>query len=85
MRDQLEAVWKQTGSIPDQLNMQLPVLFVDVWYCFLELHSTRGSNGFGLNPISYSEIKAWSELTGRNPEPEDVRLIKMLDTVALNG
>lgn len=65
--------------------MELPVLFIDVWGWFLELHSTRGSNGFGLNPISYSEIKAWSELTGRNPSPEDVRLIKMLDTVALNG
>lgn len=65
--------------------MELPVLFFDVWAWFIELHNARGSNGFGMNPISYSEIKAWSELTDNHPTSEDVRLIKMLDRIALNG
>lgn len=64
--------------------MELPVLFLDVWTWFIELHNTRGSNGFGMNPITYCEIKAWSELTGNFPSNEDVRLIKLLDRVALN-
>jgi len=81
----LEAVWKQTGKIPEQLSMELPVLFFDVWTWFIELHNTRDYSEYAAKPITYTEILSWSTLTGRCPLPEDVRLIKMLDRIATNG
>lgn len=51
------------------------------WYC--ELGGARTSNGFGLNPISYSEIRAWADLTGADPTPWEVSLLKRLDMVTL--
>lgn len=51
------------------------------WYC--ELGGSRTNNGFGLNPISYSEIKAWADLTGAEPTPWEVSLLKRLDQVTL--
>lgn len=45
----------------------------------------RGSNGMTLNPISFTEIKAWAELTGTEITPKEVRLLKMLDGAVLNG
>lgn len=78
-------VWKKTNVIPEQLNLEMPELFCELWSWFLELHETRTSNRFGPNAISYSEIKAWSELTGRSILPHQVTLIKKLDRVVLNG
>lgn len=46
---------------------------------FGELASARTSSGFGGNPISYSEVKAWAELTGRKPSPLEVNALRRLD------
>lgn len=32
-------------------------------------------------PISYTEIKAWSELTGAQPSPWEVMAVKRLDQI----
>jgi hypothetical protein len=45
---------------------------------FGELAGSRAS-GFGVGPITYSEIEAWSRLTGRSPDPIEVRAIRALD------
>jgi len=58
-------------------------MLVSVWEDFLELHSARGSNGFGANPISYTEIDAWTRLSGYVLSPQDVKIIKLLDRVYL--
>lgn len=78
-------IWKKTGVVPEQLNLEIPELFYDVWTWFLELHAARSSNGFGPNTISYTEIKAWSDLTERRLTPHQVALIKQLDRIVLNG
>lgn len=54
-----------------------------IWEWFLELHSARGSNGFSSNPIEYTQIKAWSELTGASPEPWEIKAIKSMDNALL--
>lgn len=54
-----------------------------LWGWFIELASARTSNGFGLNPISYVEIAAWARLTGREPSPWEVSLLKRMDGAAL--
>lgn len=54
-----------------------------VWYWFIELHNSRTSSGFGLNPIQYSEIKAYFDLKNIVPEEWEVQLVKKLDAIAL--
>ena len=78
-------VWKKTGIKPEELTLELPVVFFELWEWFIELHMARGSNGMTLNPISFTEIKAWAELTGTEITPKEVRLLKMLDGAVLNG
>jgi hypothetical protein len=55
-----------------------------VWSYFSQLHNARTSNGFGANPISYSEISAWNDLTDSSITPFEVKIIKRLDIVYLN-
>ena len=55
-------------------------------YClawFDELHRTRSSNVSGQNPISYSEIDAWSRLTNIELTPLEVSIIVGLDNAYL--
>lgn len=47
------------------------------------MSGARTSNGFGLNPLSFAEIQAWAALTGADPTPWEVSLLKRLDGVTL--
>jgi hypothetical protein len=58
-----------------------PLRYVLEW--FLELAAARGSSGFGISPLSFTEIKAWSELTGRRLSAAEVRLLRALDAAFL--
>jgi len=51
----------------------------------VELHSSRGRSELGLCPISYPDIAAWASLTETQVTPEDVRLIKLIDVLAINN
>lgn len=35
----------------------------------------------GVNPLSYAEIMAWSELTGADPRPHEVAALIEIDAV----
>jgi hypothetical protein len=48
------------------------------------LNSARTSNGFGVNPLSYSEIKAYYDLQQQVPEPWEADLIRYMDNVTLS-
>lgn len=41
--------------------------------------TTRRPRGFGLCPIPFSEMKAWAELTGRNPSPLETYALTAID------
>lgn len=86
LRDQLEVVWKTTGVKPPELEppCELNQLFYDAWRFFLDLHSCRSSNGFGVNSLSYSEMKAYFELNQIEPFWYEIEAIKMFDTVFLD-
>jgi hypothetical protein len=60
-----------------------PFVLDYVWGWFCELSGARTSNGFGLNPISFTEILAWAQLAGVAPTPWEVRLLKRLDAATL--
>ena len=47
------------------------------WFWALSARRTHGMSG--PNPITFSEIEAWSRLMGANPRPWEVWLITRLD------
>jgi hypothetical protein len=51
----------------------------------MALHSTRTSNGFGANPITYTEMKSYFDLIQTEPEEWEVELIKLFDSIALDA
>lgn len=75
-------MWRQTGVKPEQLNNDLPEELRYLWHWFIELHNSRGAGLAGLDPISYSEIEAWSRLTGNEPETWEIQAIKRIDAIA---
>lgn len=84
LRQHLEMAWKASGVRPQQLEpVPFPQMFVYAWGWFLELNAVRQNNGFSAMPISYTELLAWSQLTERPLNPLDVRVLKLLDDVAM--
>lgn len=84
VREHLQALERQSGFTPDQLKgAEFPEFFRSVWSYFLELCSARTSNGFGANPITFLDIKTWAELTQTPISPNEVRIIKQLDSIYL--
>ena len=79
------SVERQTGKTPEGLQdlIEPPTSCHDVLNWFWELHSSRGSNGFGPNPISFLEIKAYFDLISIKPLPWEIGLIKRLDNAYL--
>ena len=85
-RSKLEQLAKTTGRRPKALDgPPIPRAVKHVWGWFRELHSARACAEYGPNPITYSEIGAWADLTKRNPTPEEVQLIKRIDGAYLNS
>lgn len=84
IREHLTSIWNQTGVKPEALEpLPFPELLTDVWGYFLELHNARTSNGFGINPISFTEIDAWARLTNKPVSPGDINIIRQLDNIFL--
>lgn len=81
VKDHLLAAWNATGQKPQALEdaPTIPEGVEPVWVWFLELHSTRGSNGMGANPISYQELAAWSALTRTTLSPWEVKMLRLID------
>jgi hypothetical protein len=50
-----------------------------LWIAFIRLSARRGSNGFGINPISWSEIDAFVRNSRTALAPWEVEIIEMLD------
>lgn len=84
LRDEYLSIQRQTGRPHPALQTPPcpPGLdYLLAW--FSELSSTRSSNGFGHNPISYAEIMAWATLTRRLPSGLEVEAIRRLDVAYL--
>lgn len=81
------SVWRQTGIKPKELEgmVEFPDGMVEVWKFFIDLHNARSSNGFGVNPISYSEIYSYFKLIEIQPQEWEIDVIKKLDKVAMEA
>lgn len=66
--------------MPQQLRLPpIPAALQHIWDWFCELSAARSGNGGGPNPIAFTEIDAWSRLTGRLLAPRDVQALMLLD------
>jgi hypothetical protein len=81
------SVWRQTGVRPKELEdmIEFPQTVAHVWKFFIDLHNTRSSNGFGVNPISYSDIYSYFKLLEIQPYDWEIETITKLDKVALEA
>lgn len=50
-----------------------------LWHWFVELEPTRDVGEGGVGAIRFGEMKAWADLTGRDPQPWEVALIARID------
>lgn len=46
---------------------------------FGEMVLGRPSGGFGISPLAWSEIEAWSRVTGAQPSPIETRYLLAMD------
>lgn len=58
---------------------------VHLWNAFAQLSAARTNNGFGPNPIPYSEIDAYSRLTAQSFDPWEVAAIRALDDAYISA
>lgn len=79
-------VQRQIKRVPPELSdaPDCPDEFLHIWSWFTEIRNSCGSNGFGLSPISYPDILAWSQLTGQTPIPDEVALMMLADRLFLS-
>jgi len=59
----------------------IPIGAVHIWAAFIRLHNRRGSSGFGPSPILWSDIEAFSRLSGIRLDPWEIEIIEDLDLV----
>ena len=80
-----QAAYSKKVSVDEIIpfKKRIPSALIYLWNVFLELHSTRTSNGFGINRISYLEMKAWESLTGISLDPWELEVIVSLDNLFL--
>jgi hypothetical protein len=85
LRDQLNSVWRQTGVKPKELDelKELPESCSQVWRWFVDLNNSRSSNGYGVNPIAYSDIKAYMDLIAIEMHEWELHLLKRIDNEAM--
>lgn len=92
-RDHLEQLAKQRGVAVEVLLEELGIAEDDtpdipedgerLWLWFGELSAARGSSGFGMLPLSWQDIAAWSQITGSQPTPYEALTLRAMDTVFL--
>jgi hypothetical protein len=84
LRRHLEIAAESTGAVPQRLREHgtLPLGYEHLWQWFGQLSRTR-SVGLSVGPISYTEVAAWSDLTGNRPTPFEVELLMDMDVLLM--
>lgn len=85
LREHLESVERQTGRRPEELNgPELPEEAEYLFAWWRELDAGRQS-GVSANPLSWADMLAWAELTGRRPSPQEVEVLWAIDRAHLSA
>lgn len=74
-----------TGETPKELlnQVELPEVFHECWQWFIDLYNSRSYGMSAANPVSYADMYAYFQLMQIEPEPYEVRAVKMFDNVAM--
>ena len=88
--DHMAQVAKQLGKDVQDIEKSntfapFPDIASFVWSNFMELHDGRTYGMNGADPLSYSIIKDWSDLTGIELSPWELSTIKALDNIWINS
>lgn len=83
--DHLASAWERSGKEPRRLveAQELPAGLELLWDDFLELHSARGSTGFGPARITFVDIDAWQRVNGVTLRPWQIEAIRRADNAYL--
>lgn len=84
LKEHLENVQRITHKVPKELEnlVELPECMREYWNWFLKLNNKR-QPGMGIAAISYQEMKAFFELYGIYPEPNEIEVLEMFDRLAV--
>lgn len=63
----------------------VPEAGVILWHAFTALNRTRTTTGLAPNPITYTEIEAWSRLFRMPLQPHHVDILTAMDHAWLKG
>jgi hypothetical protein len=76
-------VERQTGRSLKELDpvVEFPDLLANVWSAFCDLSASRTQGFSSVNPITYSDIKDYREMTNATLSPKDIKTIRDLDAV----
>lgn len=82
LRDHVSQLVKVKGYTPDEHKYPpFPPLMTDVWHWFIDLSNSRSTGMNGPEPITYTQIKHWKELTGSPATSRDIEAIRLLDRI----
>lgn len=84
LKEHLIAIEAQTGITPEELNNPEPNLAVFHLFGIFQQLSLSRQSGMALNPISYGEIVAWTQLYQTPLAMWEIETLKRLDLIFLN-
>lgn len=76
-----DAVARATGKTVKPPELPTPLRYL--WNHFAMLHRARGGNGFGPNPLSWSEINAYCQLNRTSLTSWELEALRLLDDAYL--
>lgn len=80
LREHLKSVWRSTGKMPKQLEIQgPPELAAHLWGHYLALHKERPNNGFGSGKITATTVKDWCQVYCVELDLWEVKAIGRID------
>ena len=73
--------------MPKELEdlVELPEQFTYIWQDFIQLNNKRTSNGFGVNPITWIELKSYYDLIQYVPNQIELDILGKLDQIAMKA
>lgn len=74
-----------TGETPKELLdlVELPEVFHDCWEWFIDLYNSRSVGMASANPISFTDMYSYFQLMQVEPDPWEIKVIKMFDSIAM--
>ncbi|WP_211440921.1 phage tail assembly chaperone [Collimonas humicola] len=80
LRQHIAIVAKQSGKIPEEYVFpDCPEQLRYLWQLFIDFCESRCNTGYGILPLQYAEIEAWSRLMRCPLTPWEVSVIKRID------